>query len=176
VRTATSHTVTADITGHTVTADITGDGANIQSEPTVSVGDPPTASHASVRQGEARNRGVIEIVPGFRPLSWLLLRDRNRVEFRWINGIQSTRYRNELTIEADVVLDKYHFIPFAGVEAFYNGSSHSWDEEWYTAGVEWPFKRVVMVETYYRQEECPTRKPSRWNVGSSNSYTFISGR
>jgi hypothetical protein len=131
--------------------------------------------HDTDQSGKVKreNRGLIEVVPGFRPLSWLLLRDRNRVEFRWINGVYSTRYRNELTIEADVVLDGYHFIPFAAAEAFYNGSGHSWDEEWYTGGVEWPFKRLVMVETYYRWEDCPTCKPSRWNVaGATLNFYF----
>jgi Protein of unknown function (DUF2490) len=131
--------------------------------------------HQTLQSGKVKreHRGLIEIVPGFRPLSWLLLRDRNRVEFRWINGVYSTRYRNEMTIEADVVLNKYHFTPFGAAEAFYDGSSHSWAEEWYTGGVEWPFKRLVMVETYYRREDCPTCNPSRWNVGGATLHFYF---
>ena len=32
------------------------------------------------------NRFVLEAMPGTRPLSRLLVRDRNRIEFRWINA------------------------------------------------------------------------------------------
>jgi hypothetical protein len=33
---------------------------------------------------------------------------------------------------------------------------HSWDQEWYTAWVEWRYKRILMLETYYRREHCYT--------------------
>jgi len=50
------------------------------------------------------NRLVLEGMPGSRPLSRLLVRDRNRVEFRWVNGVYSTRYRNDLSLEYDITV------------------------------------------------------------------------
>src|SRR5215472_8984999 len=47
------------------------------------------------------NRLVLQVVAGFRPASRLLLSDRNRVEFRWVNGDYSTRYRNLVQGEYD---------------------------------------------------------------------------
>lgn len=119
------------------------------------------------------NRAVIELFPGFRPLSWLLLRDRNRTELRWIDRVYSTRYRNELTAEADVVIHGYHFVPYGAPEFFYNGATHSWDQERYTAGVQWPYKRVMMLETYYRRENCSRCKPDRWNVAGATLHFYF---
>jgi len=116
---------------------------------------------------------VIEIDPGARPISWLLLRDRNRIEFRWIDGAYSTRYRNEPSIEADATIHGYHFMPFGAAEAFYSGASRSWDEERYTAGAQWPYKDVLMLETYYRREHCPTCKPANWNVGGTTVHFYF---
>ena len=48
------------------------------------------------------NRMVLQALAGFRPTSRLYLSDRNRVEFRWVNGTYSTRYRNLVFGEYDI--------------------------------------------------------------------------
>ena len=93
------------------------------------------------------NRLVLQVVAQFRPASRLLLSDRNRVEFRWVNGVYSTRYRNLVQGEYDVKIHEFRFTPYASAEFFYDGSASSWNQEWYTAGIEWPYKRIVMVQT-----------------------------
>ena len=57
------------------------------------------------------------------------------------------------------------FTPYGAAEVFYDGARHSWNEEWYTAGVQWPYKHLLMLDTYYRRENCPTCSPAYWNVG-----------
>jgi hypothetical protein len=115
----------------------------------------------------------MELIPSYRLLSRLLVRDRNRVEFRWVDGVYSTRYRNLLTLETDFLVHGVRFTPFGSAEVFYDGPKHSWNEEWYTAGVQLPYKRRLMLETYYRRENCPTCSPARWNVGGATLNVYF---
>jgi hypothetical protein len=50
------------------------------------------------------NRIAIEALVGFRPSSDFLMRDRNRIEFRWVNGAYSTTYRNMPSLERDFLV------------------------------------------------------------------------
>ena len=110
------------------------------------------------------NRLVLEGMPGYRFLPRLFVRDRNRVEFRWINGVYSTRYRNELSAEYDFKINNFRFTPYGAAEAYYNGPTSSWNEEQYTAGVQWPVKRLLQIDTYYLRQNCTTCSPPHLNV------------
>ena len=113
------------------------------------------------------NRITIDVTPSLRPASRLLLRDRSWVELRWINGRYSTTYRNAPSLEVDLRVHRVRFTPFGMAEFFYDSPKHSWDQEWYTGGVQLPYKRVFMLETYYRREHCLTCTPQNWNVGGA---------
>ncbi len=118
------------------------------------------------------NRATLDGTFGFRPTARFLVRDRNWIELRWIDGVYSTTYRNMLAFERDFLVHGFRFSPGGSAEVFYDESKHSWDQEWYTAGIEWPYKRLLMVDTYYRREHCETCRPTNWNVGgvSLNFY------
>ncbi|MGC1295646.1 MAG: hypothetical protein WA869_11440 [Alloacidobacterium sp.] len=89
-----------------------------------------------------------------------MMRDRNWVELRWIDANYSTTYRNLVSVEVDLLAHGFRFTPYGTAEFFYDGSKHSWDQEWYTGGVQMPYKRVFMLKTYYRQERCPSCTPA----------------
>jgi Protein of unknown function (DUF2490) len=119
------------------------------------------------------NRITFDMTPNLRPASRLLLRDRNWVELRWIDGNYSTTYRNLVAVEVDLRVHDIRFTPFGTAEFFYDSPKHSWDQEWYTAGIQWPYKRSFMLETYYRREHCPTCAPQNWNVGGVTLNFFF---
>jgi hypothetical protein len=119
------------------------------------------------------NRITVDMTLGFRPTSTFLARDRNWVELRWINGAYSTTYRNMLSVERDFLVHGFRFTPYGSAEVFYNGAQHSWNQEWYTAGIEWPYKRLLMVDTYYRRENCDSCNPTSWNVGGVTLNFFF---
>jgi hypothetical protein len=122
----------------------------------------------TVQSGEVHHedRITIDATPGFRLPGEILVRDRNWIELRWIDGAYSTTCRNQLMVERDFLFSNgFRFSPFGSAEVFYNGSRHSWNEEWYTAGIEWPYKRSLMLETYYRREDCHGCTPTNWNAG-----------
>jgi len=95
------------------------------------------------------DRLVVLITPRWRPFSRWLLEDRNRLEFRWVDGDYSTRYRNRLSVERDFRVHQFRFTPYASAEIFYDFASGTVDEEQYAAGIQWPYRRILMVETYY---------------------------
>ena len=62
------------------------------------------------------NRITFDATPNFRPASRLLLRDRNWLELRWINGTYSTTYRNEPSLEVDFRVHGIRFTPYGSAE------------------------------------------------------------
>jgi hypothetical protein len=75
--------------------------------------------------------------------------------------------------EVDFLVHDVRFTPYGTAEVFYDGPKHSWDQEWYTAGIQWPYKRSFMLETYYRREHCPTCTPENWNAGGITLHCFF---
>lgn len=134
----------------------------------------------TIQSGKTKDEGrvVLEGIPGFRPSARFLVRDRNRVEFRWVNGVRSTRYRNDLSVERDFLAHGFRFTPYGSAEVFYDGSKHSWDQEYYTSGVQFPYKHLFMLQTYYLLQKCPTCKPANVNVAGMtlNYYLNIKKR
>jgi hypothetical protein len=119
------------------------------------------------------NRITLDGTPGFRLPAGFLVRDRNWLELRWKDGKYSTTYRNEASVERDFLVHGFRFTPYGAAEAFYDSPKHSWDQEWYTGGIQWPYKRVFMLNTYYRRENCPTCKPANWNAGGVSLNFFF---
>jgi len=119
------------------------------------------------------NRLVLQGLIGFRPTSAWYVSDRNRVECRWINGTYSTRYRNLLFGLYDFAIHGFRFSPYASAEVFYNGAVSSWNEEQYSGGVEWPYKRILMLQTYYLRQDCTTCTPAHLNVGGVTLNVFF---
>lgn len=67
-------------------------------------------------KAKTENRMVVTTVAGFRPLSQLLVRDRNRVEFRRVNGAYSIRYRNRVSGDYEIKIRKFRFTPCGSAE------------------------------------------------------------
>ena len=122
------------------------------------------------------NRLILDGIFNFRPSARFLVTDRNRAEFRWINGVYSTTYRNKLTVERDFLLSGFRFSPYVAVEAFYNGAQNSWNQEWYYAGIQWPYKRLLMLDTYYLRQHCTTCNPTNWNAAGVTLNFYFRNR
>jgi hypothetical protein len=130
--------------------------------------------YRTIQSGKITNeqRFTIDITPGFRLAAGFLVRDRNWVELRWIDRKYSTTYRNLAITERDFLFRGFHFSPYVSAEIFYNGDKNSWNEEWYTVGIQWPRGHRFMLDTYYRRENCSTCTPKNWNIAgfTLNSY------
>lgn len=94
----------------------------------------------------------------------LLLSDRNREDFRFINGDFSFRYRNRVTIERELQLFKKRSItPYASGEIFYDTRYSAWNRNREIVGVQTSLrrgpilklllpKRHVILDLYYARQ------------------------
>jgi len=87
-------------------------------------------------------------------LSGLTLSNRNRTEFRWLNGVSNFRYRDRLTVIRQSEVRTFRFAPYGYGELFYNSTLHSWNQREYAAGVQFPYKSRLMLDTYWLRESC----------------------
>lgn len=72
----------------------------------------------------------------------LLLSDRNREDFRWINGDFSFRYRNRVTLEKELRLFKGRTVtPYVTGELFYDTRYDTWNRNRYGFGAQFSIKR-----------------------------------
>jgi hypothetical protein len=80
----------------------------------------------------------------------LLLSDRNREDFRFVDGDFSFRYRNRVTIEREVHLFRGRTItPYASAEFFYDTRSSAWNRNGFAVGFQQslrrgPLRRMVL--------------------------------
>ena len=90
-------------------------------------------------------------------------------------------------MEREFTLGAFHFSPYGPVEAFYDTDSHTaegsynnhghiWTQWWYTAGVQCPYERWLMLQVYYRRENCSTCTPASWTAGGIAVNFFLETR
>jgi hypothetical protein len=72
----------------------------------------------------------------------LLLSDRNREDFRFVDGDFSFRYRNRVTIEREIHLFKERTItPYASAEIFYDTRHNAWNRHRFAVGFQQSLRR-----------------------------------
>jgi len=94
----------------------------------------------------------------------LLLSDRNRVEFRWVNSSYRFRYRNRLMLERPLRLRKFTVTPFASAEAYWDQHYSQWNKYEFSGGVEIPLIRRSSLNLYYTRERCLTCSDLNTNI------------
>lgn len=94
----------------------------------------------------------------------VLLSDRNREDFRFVNGDFSFRYRNRVTLEREVPLFKGRNItPYISGEIFYDTRYDTWNRNRFAVGVQQSLlrgplrkmllpKRQITLDLYYMRQ------------------------
>ena len=72
------------------------------------------------------NRGVLEVTPRFPLVGGVLVSNRGRADFRFVDGEYSWRFRNRLSFEREVSIGRLRVNPYARAEAFYDSRVHTW--------------------------------------------------
>jgi hypothetical protein len=121
------------------------------------------------------NRLLFSTTPRAKPLGPLLLEDRNRIEFRWVDGDYSTRYRNRLTASADLETGGFRFSPYASAEFFYDITDGAWKQQQYAAGLQVPWRSLLRVDLYYLRQKCGSCSPEHLNVFGLTLGFFVGG-
>jgi hypothetical protein len=107
------------------------------------------------------HRWVVELTSRYPLPEKLLISDRSRGELRFISGQPfSTRYRNKLQLERDFSLGSLVFTPYLNGELFYDTRYDTWNRNRYSAGVQVPAGRHLVIETYVlRQNDSRSSSP-----------------
>jgi hypothetical protein len=102
--------------------------------------------------GPLEQRIVTEGTPRFPLKAGVVLSDRNRTEFRFIDGQFSWRYRNRLTSERTLSLFGYHFSPYIRAEGFYDSKYSKWSRTSLAAGSTCPIRKHTEIDASYEHQ------------------------
>ena len=113
----------------------------------------------------SENRGILELTSRYL-LPWqLLISDRNRGDFRFIEGQPfSTRYSNRLRLERDVKYGWFNCTPYVYDEIFYDTRYDRWTPNRYALGAEFPAGPHVVLEPYYLRQNGSHLNPPHINA------------
>jgi len=112
--------------------------------------------HTVQNRSKRNENRIIAEATSHLPLAQVLLSDRNRGEFRWVNGVYDFRYRNKLVIRSDLQAQAFRFTPYGSGELYYDRNHHSWNQNQYGFGVQFPYKKRWMLDTYLLHQNCTT--------------------
>ena len=109
----------------------------------------------------SERRVVTDLTPRFF-LPWeLLVAQRNRVDYRWIEGQEySWRYRPRVWVERQSKIGSVKLVPHAAVELYYDSRYDSWERTEYRAGLSVPVALWFVPQAYYTRQvdREPTKK------------------
>ena len=88
------------------------------------------------------NRAVLHVTPGWSWGPWSF-EDRNRFEFRHVNGRDDWRYRNKSKLGVAVGRGWYAATPYVADEIFYGARAVEWTRNRVTLGVEKPLTKQL---------------------------------
>ncbi|MEK6336323.1 MAG: DUF2490 domain-containing protein [Acidobacteriota bacterium] len=137
--------------------------------------DDPFREHRLVTEQTLR-----QMLPG-----QLLLSDRNREDFRFVDGDFSFRYRNRVTLEREVHTFKGRSVtPYVSGEIFYDTRYHTWNRNRWAVGVQHSLrrgplrkmllpKRQVILDLYYMRQNDSRSDIRRVNaIGAALTFYF----
>ena len=101
----------------------------------------------------------------------ILLSDRNRQDFRIVNGDFSFRYRNRLMLEREFLLPGRSITPYGSVEVYHDSRFNVWNRNRLTAGVQIQLRKAlpllrlvtprkqVILDVYYTKQNDSRSQP-----------------
>ena len=107
------------------------------------------------------NRLIEAATSNFPLNAGLLIRDRNRFDLDWKNGIFTWRYRNRLAVERTFAIRSYHFIPYVAAEPFYESQYKKWSTTSLYAGSLFPVGKHVEFNIYYEHDNNTGKHPNQ---------------
>ena len=97
-----------------------------------------------------------------------LLSNRNRLEFRWVNGDYHLRYRNRPALERSVKVYKRNITPYIATEVFWDQRHKKFNIFKFTGGVQVPVFRRTSLEFLYERQYCSTCATTNTNIFGLN--------
>ena len=120
------------------------------------------------------HRAVADITPRYNLANDVILFDRNRVEFRWVNSDYSTRYRNRLRLEYRPTVEEKLITAYFSFEMVDDYTLHKWSRNYIQVGLEVPLAWFVSLEvSFCRQNSSGSSAPAHVNaLGTVVAFFF----
>ena len=118
--------------------------------------------HPYTGEGSDEQRGILEATGRYPLVGGVLVSDRNRIDFRFIGGEYSWRYRNRLTVEREFSIGRFRFGPYGRAEAFYDSRYDKWSRTALTAGLTFPITRHFELEGFLEHQHDSGGSSNRW--------------
>lgn len=106
-------------------------------------------------------RIVIELTPRLPLKAGFVITDRNRGEFRFINGEFSTRYRNRLALERPVKIGGHTIDPYVRAEAYYDTRYNKWSQTALDIGAVFLIHRHWDLQSYFEHQNNTSKAPNK---------------
>ena len=97
-----------------------------------------------------------------------LLSNRNRFEFRWVNGDFHLRYRNRPSVERPFKIRKRDVTPYIAAETYWDQRYSEWNMFKFITGVQIPLYRRMSIEALYERQHCTTCTDTNTNIFGLN--------
>lgn len=111
------------------------------------------------------HRWIVELTSRFPLPHTLVLSHTSRGEFRFISGKGfSTRYRDTMQLERDFSVGRLVFTPYINGQLYYDTRYDLWNRNRYSAGVEIPAGKRLVLDTYYLRQNDSRSTPPHINV------------
>lgn len=78
--------------------------------------------------------------------------DRNRFEWRRVNGRYMYRYRNRVQLERPVAVGERRLTPYAAFEAFYDTRFRAWSRFQIYTGTRLPLTKQITLDSFYMHQ------------------------
>jgi len=114
--------------------------------------------------GSDENRGVLEATARFPlagPLGHALLSNRNRIDFRVMDGMFSWRYRNRLSVERELSVGPARVNPYLRFEVYYDSRYAAWSRTELMLGASFHATRYLELEAYFDDQFDTGSGPNR---------------
>jgi len=94
----------------------------------------------------------------------VLLTNRGRFEFRWVDDDFHWRFRDRLFFERPLKIKRLKFTPFGGAEAVWDRRYTRWNIFKFTGGVQFPLIRRSTLDVLYERQHCSTFSDPNTNI------------
>jgi len=127
--------------------------------------------------GSTENRGLLEATaryPLTRHFGHVLLSNRNRIDFRVIDGEYSWRYRNRLSTERELSVGPVRVNPYSRFEVFYDSRFGEFSKTELMVGASFPITTYCELEGYFDHQLDTGHSPNRTTeaVGAVATFYF----
>jgi hypothetical protein len=130
--------------------------------------------HPYTAGGSNEQRIILEATPRYPLLKEVLISDRNRMDYRFIGGKYSWRYRNRLTVEREYSIGRFKITPYARVEVYFDSRFMKWSRTALDAGSTIRITKHLELEGYFEHQNDTGSSPNRQvnAVGAVTSLYF----